>query len=77
MTVEASMVMFIVLMTYVFLIDIMVTQYERCVDELEMARYAVIGPKEENTMYNIDEVNPVTVLRLQELLNRMDEGEEN
>lgn len=76
MTVEAAMVMFMVLMIYVFLIDTMIMQYERCEEELEMARYAVIGPKEQNTMYDIRELNPVSVLRLQKMLNGMDKGEE-
>ncbi len=76
MTVEAAMVMFVVLMTYVFLIDTMIMQYERCVEELEMARYAVIGPKEENTMYDVTELNPVSVLRLQRMLVGKTEGKE-
>lgn len=76
MTVEAAMVMFMVLMCYVFLIDTMIMQYERCVEELEAARCAVIGPKEENTMYGVTELNPVSVLRLQRLLIGENEGEE-
>ena len=76
MTVEAAMVMFVVLMTYVFLIDTMIMQYERCVEELETARYAIIGPKEENTMYDVTELNPVSVLRLQKMLTGKDKGEE-
>ncbi len=76
MTVEAAMVMFVVLMTYVFLIDTMIMQYERCVEELEMARYAVIGPEEDNTMYDVTELNPVSILRLQRLVTGKAEGKE-
>lgn len=76
MTVEAAMVMFVVLMTYVFLIDTVIMQYERCVEELEMARYVVIGPKERNTMYDIKELNPVSVLRLQKVVTNNGKGEE-
>ena len=76
MTVEAAMVMFVVLMTYVFLIDTMIMQYERCVEEIEMARYVVIGPREENTMYDVTELNPVSVLRLQRMVAEKVEGEE-
>jgi hypothetical protein len=53
----------------------MIMQYERCVEELETARYAVIGPKEQNTMYDVTELNPVSVLRLQKVLTGKDKGE--
>lgn len=76
MTVEAAMVMFVVLMTYVFLIDTMIMQYERCVEELEMARFVVIGSGEENTMYDVTELNSVSVLRLQRMVAEKVEGEE-
>lgn len=76
MTVEAAMVMFMVLMIYVFLIDTMIMQYERCLEELEAARYVVVGSKEENSMYHITELNPVSVLRLQRMLAEKNKGEE-
>lgn len=76
MTVEAAMVMFVVLMTYVFLIDTMIMQYERCVEELEMARCVVIGDGEENTLYDVTELNPVSILRLQRLVTGKAEGKE-
>lgn len=76
MTVEAAMVMFVVLMTYVFLIDTMIMQYERCTQELEMAEYAVTGPAEQNTMYEVTELNPVSVLRMTKMLAGEEKGEE-
>lgn len=73
MTVEAAVVMFVVLMVYVFLVDAMIYQYNRCVKELQDARYAVQGQIERSS-YEITELNPVVVLRLQRLVK--DKGEE-
>lgn len=64
MTVEAALVMSVVMMVYVFLIDSMLLQYERCVKELEGARKSVLMVEEE-TMYEITSVDPLLLLRLQ------------
>ncbi len=70
MTVEAALVMSVVIMVYVFLIDTMIFQYERCVNELEQARYAVLRMDEKNTLYDVKEINPVSILRLQRILTK-------
>ncbi len=76
MTVEAALVMSVVLMVYVFLIDCMLMQYERCVEELEGARKNVIGTQQEELMYETNHVNPIMLLRLQKLLDEKCREEE-
>lgn len=65
MTVEAALIMSVVLMTYVFLIDCMIYQYERCVEELEAGRRNVQGTEEDDWIYETEHANPVLLLRLQ------------
>lgn len=70
MTVEATLVMSVVIMVYVFLIDCMLYQYERCVEELEAAGKSVLmAESEEEPMYEINHIDPVMLLRLQRLLD--------
>ena len=77
MTVEAALVMSVVLMVYVFLIDTMLFQYERCVEELEAARKSVLAVETEEVMYETKQVDPVGLLRLQrKILQNQTEGEE-
>lgn len=77
MTVEAALVMSVVIMVYVFLIDCMIYQYERCVEELESARKNVLAiESEEATMYEINHVNPTMLLRMQRLINDKQKEEE-
>ena len=68
MTVEAALVMSVVLMVYLFVIESMLTQYNRCIEELEMARCAVLGTEEEGNVYEVVRVNPVRLLRLQKTI---------
>ncbi len=65
MTVEAALIMSVVLMTYVFLIDCMIFQYERCVEELEAGRKNVRGTEAEEWIYETEHTNPMLLLRLQ------------
>lgn len=76
MTVEAALVMSVVIMVYVFLIDCMIYQYERCVAELEGARKNVLGTQQEELMYETSHVNPMMLLRLQRLLEEKQKEEE-
>ncbi len=68
MTVESALVMSVVLMVYVFLIETMLFQYERCEKEMEEARNVVLGLEKESGLYDITEVNPVNILRLQKII---------
>lgn len=65
MTVEAALVMSVVIMVYVFLIDCMIFQYERCVEELEDGRKSVLAIETESSMYDVKAVHPMTLLRVQ------------
>ncbi len=76
MTVEATLVMSVVIMVYVFLIDTMIFQYERCVEELEEAGKTVLGIQQEEPMYEINHVNPMLLLRLQRLFEEKQKEEE-
>lgn len=69
MTVEAALVMSVVFMVYLFVIENMLTQYNRCVEELEAGRRTVLQIEEEEGMYDVKEVDPVGLLRLQRLLS--------
>ena len=68
MTVEAALVMSVVFMVYLFVIENMLTQYNRCIEELEEAREVVQRIENEDNMYEVMEVNPVSLLRLQRLI---------
>lgn len=68
MTVEAALVMFVVFMVYLFVIENMLMQYNRCIEELEGARQVVQRIENEDNMYEVMEVNPVSFLRLQRLI---------
>lgn len=68
MTVEAALVMSVVFMVYLFVIENMLTQYNRCIEELEEARQVVQRIENEDNMYEVMEVNPVSLLRLQRLI---------
>ncbi len=68
MTVEAALVMSVVFMVYLFVIENMLTQYNRCTEELEAARQAVQRTESEESIYEVTEVNPVSLLRLQRLI---------
>ena len=68
MTVEAALVMSVVFMVYLFVIENMLTQYNRCIEELEEARQVVQRIENEDNMYEFMEVNPVSLLRLQRLI---------
>lgn len=70
------MVMSVVLMVYVFLIDTMIFQYERCVEELEEAGKTVLGIPQEEPMYETNHVNPMLLLRLQRLFEEKQKEEE-
>ncbi len=70
MTVEAALVMSVVFMVYLFVIEGMLIQYDRCIEELEAARRAVLKVEEDNEMYDVKEVNPVSLLRLQKLITK-------
>lgn len=77
MTVEAALVMSVVFMVYVFLIDTMIMQYERCVEELEGAREVVLNVVGEEPMYEVAVLDPVGILRLQRaMLHKNMQGEE-
>lgn len=68
MTVEAALVMSVVFMVYLFVIENMLMQYNRCIEELEGARQVVQRIENEDNMYEVMEVNPVSLLRLQRLI---------
>ncbi len=68
MTVEAALVMSVVFMVYLFVIENMLTQYNRCIEELEEAREVVQRIENEDNMYEVTEINPVSLLRLQRLI---------
>lgn len=75
MTVEAALIMSVVLMVYVFLINTMIYQYERCEEELEAARKTVQGVEQEEPVYETEHVNPMTMLRLQRAIMQKKEKE--
>ena len=68
MTVEAALVMSVVFMVYLFVIENMLTQYNRCIEEMEEAREVVQRIENEDNMYEVTEINPVSLLRLQRLI---------
>ena len=70
MTVEAALVMAVVLMVYVFVIDSMILQYERCVEELEGARNVLVEKEETKISYDVKKLNPTKILRLQKMLEK-------
>ena len=70
MTVEAALIMSVVFMVYLFVIENMLLQYDRCIEELEAARCVVLNTEDSDRMYDVTEVNPVSLLRLQKLLTK-------
>lgn len=76
MTIEAALVMSVVIMVYVFLIDSMIFQYERCVEELEAAVKTVRVAEEKSDMYEITTLNPVLLLRMQRAVLQKNQKEE-
>ncbi len=76
LTVEAALVMSVVLMVYVFLIDSMLYQYERCVEELEAGRMNVQAIESEDLLYETKQVDPVLLLRLQRIITLKQKEEE-
>lgn len=76
MTVEAALVMSVVMLVYVFLIDCMLFQYERCVEELEAGRECVQAVTAENLLYEVKQPDPVLLLRLQRKITQKQKEEE-
>lgn len=70
MTIEAALVMSVVFMIYLFVIETMLMQYDRCVEELEGARDVVLKVEDNEKMYDVKEVDPVGLLRLQKILTK-------
>ena len=70
MTFEAALVMSVVFMIYLFVIETMLMQYVRCVEELEGARDVVLKVEDNEKMYDVKEVDPVGLLRLQKILTK-------
>lgn len=76
MTVEAALVMSVVVMVYVFLIDCMLFQYERCVTELESARKNVKAVEWSELLYETKQADPIMLLRLQRAITQKQKEEE-
>lgn len=76
MTIEAALVMSVVITVYVFLIDCMLLQYERCVEELDAAGKCVMAVESETSLYDIKSVNPMTLLRMQREVIQKNQKEE-
>lgn len=70
MTIEAALVMSVVFMIYLFVIETMLMQYDRCVEELKGARDVVLKVEDNEKMYDVKEVDPVGLLRLQKILTK-------
>lgn len=75
MTVEAAMVMSVVLVVYVFLIHCMLYQYERCVNDLETGRNNVHAIESVELQYKTKQVDPVLLLRLQRMITQKQKEE--
>lgn len=76
MTVEAALVMSVVLMVYVFIIDCMLYQYTRCVEEIESGRQNVWEEEATEGLFETKQADPVLLLRLQRAMLQKQKEEE-